>query len=50
MKNTLTKLDKLYLILRVWFEKERFSGRIEIHVNQGHVRNVVKIESIQIAD
>jgi hypothetical protein len=50
-KNILTKKIKLALLLcELQLICSQFSGKIEIHVVQGGIRNVVKIESIDITD
>lgn len=47
--NVLTKFNKLVSMLRNLL-KTKFSGRVEIHITAGTIRNVMKIESVDLAD
>lgn len=48
-EKTLTKIEKLFLLVRE-LVTNGFSGRVEIHLNRGSIRNIIKIESVEIAD
>jgi hypothetical protein len=48
-KKGLTRADKICLLLRELILSS-FSGRIELHLNQGSIRSVVKVETVDIAD
>lgn len=48
---TLTNKELLVLLLRkLNLANDEYTGRIEIHMTKGSIRNVLKIESVIIAD